>query len=174
MGKMRRKNRKIWIARFALTLACAFVFAWIFSNSLKTGAESSAQSHAVTNAVQSVAQSVAPSSSVATAKGKAYENLHNVIRKIAHFSEFALLGALLIWCYLSYTKDKAFCVLPFGLILLTPIVDECLQTFTGGRGAELADVFLDTVGGFLGALVALLAVWAVRKILQRKKRKGAR
>ena len=166
MGKM---SGKTYSLRIALTLACALVFAWIFSNSLKTGMESSTQSLAVTDAVQGVAQVIAPSSGVATATGDAYDKLHSVIRSIAHFSEFALLGALLIWCYLSYTREKAFCVVPLGLIVLTPIIDECLQTFTGGRGAELYDIFLDTVGGLLGAIVAFFLFLLIVRMRKRKK-----
>lgn len=159
----------ITVLRIALTLACAFVYAWIFSNSLKTGAESSAQSLAVTDAVQSAAQVVAPSSGVATATGEEYDKLHSLIRSIAHFSEFALLGALLSWCYLSYTRQKAFAVIPFAFIVLTPIVDECLQTFTGGRGAEIKDILLDTAGGLFGAAVALLLFWLGWVIYKRRK-----
>ena len=170
MGKITKKNTKLIILRIVLTLACALTYAWIFSNSLQSGARSSAQSHAVTDAVQDTAQVIAPSSGVATATGKDYDALHNVIRSIAHFAEFALLGALLVWCYLSYTRQKAFAVIPFGLIVLTPIVDECVQLFTGSRAAELKDIFLDTGGGFIGAALALLAFFVFRAIFKRRKR----
>ena len=170
MDKVTKKNAWLIFLRVVLTIACALVYAWIFSNSLKSGAESSAQSHAVTKAVQSAAQVVAPSSGVATATGAAYDALHSVIRSIAHFAEFALLGALLSWCYLSYTRQKAFAVIPFGLIVLTPIIDECLQLFTGSRAAEMKDVFLDTSGGFIGAALALLAFFVCRAIFKRRKK----
>ena len=169
-----KKNYGIWILRILLTLACALTFAWIFSNSLKTGTESSSQSLAVTNAVQDTAQVIAPSSSIATATGADYDKLHSIIRSIAHFSEFALLGALLIACYFSYTRDKSLCVLPFGLIVLTPIIDECLQISTGGRGAEMKDILLDTAGGFLGALVGLIAVGLVWLIVKKHRAKRER
>lgn len=171
MKKTTKKNGKIWVLRIVLTIACIFAFAWIFSNSLKTGEQSSAQSHAVTKAVQDTAKVVAPSSKVATATGEDYDILHSLIRSIAHFSEFAVLGALLAWCYLSYTRQKAFFVLPIGLIVLTPIVDETLQISTGGRGAEMKDIFLDTAGGLLGALCAVVLVWLVFALCQRRRRK---
>lgn len=170
MEKVAKKNTRLIFLRVVLTIACALVYAWIFSNSLKSGAESSAQSHAVTDAVQGAAQVVAPSSGVATATGKDYDALHSIIRSIAHFAEFALLGALLSWCYLSYTRQKAFAVIPFGLIVLTPIIDECLQLFTGSRAAEMKDIFLDTGGGFIGAALALFAFFVCRAIFKRRKR----
>ena len=132
------------------------------------------QSLAITDSVQDVAQAIAPSSKVATAKGEDYDKLHNFIRNLAHFSEFALLGALLIVCYFSYTKDKAFCFLPFGLIVLTPICDECLQMFTAGRGAELKDMLLDTAGGCLGALAGLIIVGLIWLIVKRSRAKRER
>ncbi len=174
MGINKKKNVSLWVLRIALTLACALTFAWIFSNSLKTGEQSSAQSLAVTNSVQDVAQVIAPSSSVATATGDDYDKLHSLIRSIAHVSEFALLGALLITCYFSYTSDKALCIVPFGLILLTPIIDECLQISTGGRGAEMKDILLDTAGGFLGALAGLMIVGLIYLILKKSRAKRER
>ena len=174
MEKSKRKNYGIWILRIALSLACALTFAWIFSNSLKTGEQSSAQSLAVTNAVQDTARIIAPSSSVATATGAEYDKLHSLIRSIAHFSEFALLGALLIACYFSYTRDKSLCVLPLGLIVLTPIIDECLQISTGGRGAEMKDIFLDTAGGFLGAFAGLIIVGLILLIVKKRGAKRER
>lgn len=171
MEKATQKNGKIWVLRIVLTIACIFAFAWIFSNSLKTGEQSSAQSQAVTKAVQDTAKVVAPSSKVATATGEDYELLHNVIRSIAHFSEFAVLGALLAWCYLSYTRQKALFILPIGLIVLTPIVDETLQISTGGRGAEMKDILLDTAGGLLGTVCALAIVWLVFALCKRRRRK---
>ncbi len=158
--------------RTVLTLACLFVFAWIFSNSLQTGEQSSKTSHTVTDTVQNVASVIAPSSPIATATGEDYDKLHNDIRSIAHFLEFALLGALLIFCYYSYTKNAAYLIAPLGLIFLTPIVDEYLQTFVGGRGAELKDVLIDTSGGFAGA--AFAAIVLVIGFLIVKKKRGAK
>ena len=168
---MNKNGVKIWILRITLTLACLLVFAWIFSNSLQTGEESSSQSVAVVDAVQRVVKVFAPNSSIANATGEAYAKLHEDIRVLAHFCEFALLGALLVWCYRSYTSDKAFAFLPVVIVLLTPIVDECLQTTTLGRGAELFDVFVDSLGGICGcafAFITILIAWIIRKSKERK------
>ena len=164
--EMKNGGMKIWILRIALTLACLFAFAWIFSNSLQTGEESSSQSVAVVDTVQKIVGAIAPDSPIATATGEAYDRLHGQIRTVAHFCEFALLGVLLVWCYRSYTRDKAFAFLPVALVLLTPLVDECLQTLVGGRGAELFDVFVDSLGGISGcafAGIVLFLIWCIRR-----------
>ncbi len=144
--------------RIILTALCLLVYAWIFSNSAKTGAQSSTQSYTVIKTVQKVAEVIAPESAIATATGEALDKLHNVIRTLAHFYEFALLGALLTWCYFSYTLDKAFMFLPFTLVVLTPIFDEALQSFTSGRTAEVADLLVDTAGGLAGCVFALCTI----------------
>ena len=169
---MKDKGRvKKVLLRCILTTACLLIYAWIFSNSAKTGGESSAQSHTVTRAVQKIVGWFAPNSFIATATGEAFVRLHNGVRTLAHFCEFALLGALLVWCYLSYTQEKAFAFLPFALVVLTPIVDEAIQSFTGGRAAEVVDLLVDTAGGVAGCVFALVTVWIGIALHRRKKKK---
>ena len=174
MEKYRGNKWKIYALRTFLTLLCAFVIAWIFSNSLQTGEQSSSQSSAVTDTVQDVASVIAPDSSVATATGEDYDKLHMDIRTLAHFCEFVALGGLLVFCYASYTRRKSFFFIPVWLVLFVPLIDECLQTFTLSRTAELTDVFTDTIGGFTGMILAMCALvvggWLLRCL--RKKRKG--
>ena len=170
---VKAKRWKIVALRVVLTLLCAAVFAWIFSNSLKSGESSSKQSQTVVDSIQNAAGVIAPDSNIANATGKDYEKLHMDIRTLAHFSEFALLGALLIWCYFSYTRAKGFLVIPLGLATLTPFVDEFLQTFSGGRAAEIADVAVDMLGLGVGIALAFLSlgigIWLYRR---KKKRSG--
>ena len=170
---VKAKRWKIVILRALLTLLCILMFAWIFSNSLKSGESSSKQSQTVVDSIQDVASVIAPDSSIANATGKDYEKLHMDIRTLAHFSEFALLGALLIWCYLSYTRAKLFLVIPFGIATLTPFVDEFLQTFSSGRAAEITDVVVDMLGLGFGMFLAFaslgVGVWLYRR---KKKRSG--
>lgn len=161
------QNKKIYLARALLTVACLLVLAFIFGNSLKAGDESSAQSAGVVKAVQKVAGFFAPNSWVATATGEAYEKLHAVVRTIAHFSEFALLGALCSWCYRAYTTEKAYFFVVVFFVLLIPVVDEFLQTLTIGRVADIYDVWIDSAGGAVGILFALGALWITKKIRRR-------
>ena len=160
---------KKWILRLVLTALCIATMAFIFSNSLQTGEESGAQSSFVTVAVQKIFRVFAPNSWIATATGEAYEKLHGVIRTLAHFSEFALLGALLVWCWRAYTKDPLFLLVPVCLVVLTPIVDECLQTLSAGRVAAISDVCTDTIGGVCGCVFAGLTLLIALAIKRRKK-----
>lgn len=160
---MRLKSSKIkatarWVLRVFLTAACIAMLAFIFSNSLKTGEQSTQQSSAVVDTVQDVAAVIAPDSSIATATGEAYERLHVWVRLVAHFFEFSLFGGLLLWCIASYTcQGKGLWCALLG-VCLVPMIDESLQHFVAGRGAEFFDVCTDVAGGVCGILFALLVL----------------
>lgn len=86
--------------------------------------------------------------------------INYIVRKLAHFTEYAVLAALLFrafradsvlrwrWQWAAYSFAMA-----FGWALL----DEFHQTFTRTRGGSIYDSLLDTSG----ALVMLAVIWAV-------------
>ena len=81
--------------------------------------------------------------------------LHILIRKGAHFAEFATLGALLAWhCRLS--DEKHAIAFPVLLGMAAGLVDETIQLITPNRGPSLADVWLDTSGVVAGVLLLIL------------------
>jgi VanZ family protein len=166
---------KIVILRALLTILCAFVYFWIFSNSLKTAEKSTSQSQAVTDAVQSVVGSIAPQSPIANATGEDYKKLHNDIRMLAHFSEFLLLGFLVTCCYCSYVltneKRKKWVFIPLLAIAITPPIDELLQTLSEGRAMEFLDVIVDMVGGFLGFGLAIVCLWIGFTLYYKRRKK---
>ena len=159
------------LLQIALTAACVFAVAFIFSNSLKTGEESTEQSSAVMNIIQDVAAFFDPDSFLATATGEDYARIHSGVRTLAHFGEFAILGALFCGCCFSYTLKTPFQTIAGLGVWLVPCIDESLQAFTAGRAADIKDVAVDVFGGSCGWLCVfgcvLLCVW-----LYRKKKKG--
>ena len=160
---------KTW--RIFLTLICVLATGFIFYNSMQTAEESSAASSGVVETVQEVAAVVAPDSKIANATGEDYDLLHAFVRSMAHFSEFALLGAALVWCWRTYTDKKKFLTVPLGLIVGIAITDEILQHFVAGRAAQAIDVFIDVCGGVCGGGFAFLTVLTVTLILIKKRRR---
>lgn len=77
----------------------------------------------------------------------------NPVRKLAHFAEYALMGALL---YIMWRPWKERNYKLYLLIVLWVFVsaagDELHQLFVPGRYGSAADVLLDTLGGFCGML----------------------
>ena len=165
-----RQNKIRTLFKILLPILCIFWLTFIFSNSLQTGEASSAQSSTVVDSVQSVAKVVAPNSWVANATGEEYDKLHSGVRISAHFLQFALLGALLCWCYFAYTLRIAYIYLPICAVLLVPFIDECLQGFVSGRATELSDILTDLTGGIFGFILAALSV-IIGVIIYKSKRK---
>lgn len=74
-----------------------------------------------------------------------------VLRKLAHFTEFALLGFLLAGTARSFGLSRS--IVPFFGILVCACVDETIQVFVPGRGPSLIDVWIDFGGGCVGTAV---------------------
>ena len=161
-------GRLLWAVRILLSVACALAVGFILYNSIQTAVESAQQSSRVVEVVQEVASVVAPNSTVATATGEEYDKLHAVVRTLAHFSEYALLGALAGWCYRSYTNKSIWLLAPTVGVAVLAVVDECLQAFSEGRGSQVSDVFVDVFGGGVGIAFALFTIWWAWKILQKR------
>lgn len=89
-----------------------------------------------------------------------FDSIHFFIRKVAHFSEYALLGLLLHGFLSSFTRVKKCGVLiALGISVLYAALDEVHQFFIGGRDASLRDVAIDSAGALFGALVFAFVVW---------------
>lgn len=84
--------------------------------------------------------------------------LSHIVRKAAHFSEYALMGFL--W-YLLLRKKRLNVLLSISATAIYASSDELHQRFVNGRSGQLSDVLLDTCGGCFGILTAfiLLCVW---------------
>ncbi len=165
------KNQKtlLWAVRILLSMACAFAVGIILYNSIQSAVESVRQSSRAVEVVQKVVATVAPNSPIVTATGEAYDRLHAVVRTLAHFSEYALLGALGAWCCRSYTDKKRWLFAPSVGVTLLAVMDECLQTMADGRGAQFVDVLVDICGGCVGIVFALFTIWAVGKLIQKRR-----
>lgn len=91
-------------------------------------------------------------------------NVNYVIRKGAHLTEFALLGALtlaLVKSLTDYTGKKLLFCGFFGTLSVA-VIDEYIQSFTG-RTSLVSDVILDFSGAILGMVVAFLLYNVIRK-----------
>ena len=167
MEKIKRKL--LWAVRILLSVACAFAVGFILYNSIQTAVESAQQSSRAVEVVQQVVATVAPNSPIVTATGDAYDRLHAAVRTLAHFTEYALLGALAGWCYRSYTDKKVWLLVPGLATTLLAVVDECLQFTAEGRGAQFSDVLVDMLGSGLGLAFALLTVWLTVKLIEKRR-----
>lgn len=90
------------------------------------------------------------------------ETGHGLLRKLAHFTEFACLGMSLCWLF-SMLGKKFYIPLLCGF--LVACTDETIQCFIPDRGPAVKDVAIDTAGVAVGiaALLAAAAIYRKRK-----------
>ena len=88
---------------------------------------------------------------------------HHFVRKLAHFTEFAALGAVYWLLSGEYTSDRAKRIFSAAFVgVFVPICDETLQIFSG-RGPALTDVWIDVFGYSTGTCAVALAVYLISK-----------
>lgn len=84
---------------------------------------------------------------------------NGVLRKGAHFTEYLILGSLLILTLMQTriwdSKTRAF-LLAGGGGMLYAISDEIHQYFVPGRACQIMDVCIDTMGVLTGIAVMML------------------
>lgn len=87
-----------------------------------------------------------------------------LLRKLAHFCEFAALGMLLTWLA-AMVGERGFHLYAMPLFggLAAGCVDETIQTFVPERGPGLIDVWIDTCGTAAGMILLLLGHHYIRK-----------
>ncbi len=83
-----------------------------------------------------------------------------LLRKLAHFTEFAALGMCLTWRQ-SMLEKPGWTSLIWGT--LAACVDETIQLFVPARGPGLKDVAIDTLGVCAGILLLSLGHNFIRK-----------
>jgi len=88
------------------------------------------------------------------------------IRKMAHATEYAILGFLLTGSCVDYNRKRPGRIaVPVILGSLYAVSDELHQMFVPGRSCELTDMLIDSGGVILGTLFGLLifVYWKSRK-----------
>lgn len=93
-----------------------------------------------------------------------------ILRKFAHFSEFAALGMVLCWLF-GMTQGQKWLALLLPLIcgVAVACVDETIQIFSPGRHCSIVDVGIDSAGVLTGIII-LLVLTALCHILSKKSR----
>ena len=97
------------------------------------------------------------------------DRIESVIRKIAHFTIYTLVGFLLMSLMCTYKLkqlDQISTSLIIGVIYAS--TDEIHQAFIPGRGPQVTDVMLDSLGVLTGIFISLLVVETIRKITKKK------
>ncbi|MDO4437820.1 MAG: VanZ family protein [Coriobacteriaceae bacterium] len=137
-----------------LVLTIVFI-AVIWGNSLVPGSGSDSLSLGVLEVVRGALRSA----------GLPFEWLTNfLVRKTAHFCEYAVLGVLASQAFDPHRRlSRGGIVATALLCALVPSIDETIQLFVAGRSGQVTDVLLDCCGAVCGMAARALAVRALRR-----------
>lgn len=171
-------TKKQWLSILGTGLLVVAWIGFIFSHSLQTGAESSSVSGEIVRLMSQLFPTV---TSWFTS-----DQLQFFIRKLAHFSEYAILG-LWLWLfwlkvtqvivtkltrptYQAQPKQRRYSLrecrtlmwltVMFSALsgLVTAVMDETLQTFIPNRAGLLTDVWID-FSGLIIMLSFIAIIW---------------
>ena len=139
------------------TIFTVLTFLWvgvIFSFSLQTGEVSGDMSSSILQkmiswAAVEVFEEFEPITQIQ------WDFLHLILRKCAHFTEFAILGMLSTFT-LFQTKVARKALIAIGFCLAIASMDETLQLFVDGRVGSAMDVLIDVAGAGVGVLVVII------------------
>lgn len=84
---------------------------------------------------------------------KDIELLSLIIRKLAHFIEYFILGILVINFITRYDKKIIIAIL---LCIIYATSDEIHQIFVPGRSCQITDIMIDSLGSIMGIYLCKL------------------
>ncbi len=93
-----------------------------------------------------------------------------LIRTLAHFSEYTVLGFSFANCFYSF-KNKAYLIVPIICSWAYAWSDEIHQIFVEGRAFQLLDLAVDLSGTVLGVFVFYILVKIIISLKSKKLRK---
>ena len=157
--KTTSKNRlKTILKALALVLWCVVIFMFSANDSDKSSRQSNAVFNAVVEFVNPMYDSLDPEAQLEYKDTATF-----VIRKLAHFSEYALLGILAfinLWRVKRLGYRSLFAAL-FSCVYAAS--DEIHQLFVPGRACQFTDVLIDTSGAAAGILLVFIFTLLFKK-----------
>lgn len=145
---MKRTNTRLILC----SLALAALLAFIWGNSAMPGQASSQLSGWVGEALCKLLPFLNLDS----------ENGMHLLRKLAHFSEFAALGMVLTWLFgMLLARPMGRYGIPLICGIGAACIDETIQIFSPGRFCSIVDVGIDSCGVLTGivCLTMLCILW---------------
>jgi VanZ family protein len=82
--------------------------------------------------------------------------MHFIVRKLAHFLEYALLGLLAARAFKSSPRSAVrarWFVICSAIVVVYALLDEYHQSFVPSRTPSISDSFVDMAGGMTALLI---------------------
>lgn len=98
------------------------------------------------------------------------QRTEKVIRKLAHFSIYTVVGILLMALISTYQiKERNKTIISIIIGIIYACSDEIHQSFVPERSPMITDVMIDTMGVMLGILIILLGKTIIKKFQKKSK-----
>ena len=155
------------ILRGILIILLLGTFWMIFNFSSQDGDESSGVSKKVTETLTSNSKKIKKLDQ--KQKQEKLKEIEHVIRKLAHFSIYTLVGILLMALMSTYNikqNSRITTSLIIGIIYASS--DEIHQSFTPGRSPMITDVLIDTLGISLGICMVIFVIKVYRNFYKKR------
>ena len=93
-----------------------------------------------------------------------------IVRKLAHFTEYAIGGILFMMLFHTYKWGNAKLLIVSGVMgAWYAGLDEFHQTMVQGRDGNALDVLIDTLGCLIGACIMLIIIKSIEYHKEKKK-----
>ena len=148
-----------WIVRILLTALTAATVTFIFCHSAVDAEVSTEQSDAAMGWIDGILRCF----------GIEAEMSELVIRKLAHFIEYFVLGILLSLTAYAYVRRRGrmlLIALPAGLAIA--VIDELIQLGSEGRACEVRDMLLDYCAVLTASLMIMLILYLTARRREKK------
>lgn len=133
--------------RWILYILLGLIVFFIWDNSMQNGGSSDGLSLIFAEKLATIVHNLGFHTNIWT--------LNRIVRKLAHLTEFTILGGVLYTILRRYiTYGTA--IKTIGLGMLIAGLDEFIQLFSPGRSSQASDILIDTVGVVIGILVVKL------------------
>ena len=143
---MRDRNTRSFTSQVRWAVFVLLWICFIWGHSLVQGVESSLESGLIYQLTEPLFRALG----IIDAAASTF-----IIRKLAHFSEYAVLGIGIRNLAVSIGSSRRVLVAAaWALGCLVPLCDETIQLYVPGRNGCLRDVLIDLVGFAAGALLA--------------------
>ena len=162
-----KKNLIIKRVLFLIMLVIAFYI--IFNFSAQNGEDSGSLSQRVTEFIVKVISKVKTMD--ITTRLHWIEKLHPIVRKLAHFGVYTVVGFSVMGFMCTFDIRNIFKVLiSFSVGVIYAISDEVHQYFIPGRSARVFDVCIDSLGVLTGIFILVIIIVFTEAIIYWLKR----
>lgn len=163
MNKIIKFKKNLILKRIIFLAMLLATFYIVFNFSAQNGEDSGKLSEKVTIFIVNIVSKVKDMD--ATTKLHYIAKLHPIVRKLAHFSLYTIIGFSVMGFFCTFDIKNKYKLLWSGLIGVTYAgLDEFHQSFTPGRGPSIKDVAIDSAGVLTGIFIMILLIILLESI----------